>query len=227
MHILAFRHAPAEGIGSLADALARYRVGCRTIDLYREPEAACGLEEVAGVILMGGPMSVNDELAWIPREVLAIQGAGARGIPVLGICLGSQLIARALGARVYGNAVKEIGWSSIRWTEAAQGDALFTGFEGAETVFQWHGDTFDLPAGAELLAESAACRHQAFRAGGNVYGLQFHLEVTPEIIEDWLRQDAACGAGREAVAPVDAHDHADGMAALAATVFGRWCELLR
>ena len=109
------------------------------------------LADTAGLILMGGPMSANDDLPWIPPEIATIREAVHRGIPVLGICLGAQLIARALGARVYRNPEKEIGWSSLQWTAAASADPLFHGFRDPETVFQWHGETFDLPPGAEHL----------------------------------------------------------------------------
>jgi GMP synthase-like glutamine amidotransferase len=228
MHVLAFRHAPLEGIGTIAAALARHGVACR---LGGRALAGAGLQsrllpDTSGLILMGGPMSANDDLPWIPHEIAAIQEAVRRGIPVLGVCLGSQLIARALGARVYRNPQKEIGWFPLHWTPAASTDPLFHGFSGPETVFQWHGETFDLPPGAEHLAYSAACRHQAFRVGGNVYGIQFHLEVTSQIVADWLRQDAACGDLREATAAVDPHAHALRLAAVAATVFDRWCRLL-
>jgi GMP synthase-like glutamine amidotransferase len=259
MHVLAFRHSPSEGIGSIADALHQRDIACYPVDLYAQPKAPFSVDGASGLILMGGSMSVNDDLPWIPREVDAIRQAIERRIPVLGICLGSQLIARALGARVYPNAseaqrgayrapvgrpetnnwvaraaaplganmAKEIGWLPIRWTDEASRDPVFAGFRGSEIVFQWHGETFDLPPGAQLLAESEACTNQAFRTGDNIYGLQFHLEATPEIIADWVRQDAACGAAREAVIPIDPFAHAARLAETAATVFSRWCELLR
>ena len=145
---------------------------------------------------------------------------------MLGVCLGAQLIARALGSRVYRNTEKEIGWSPLHFTPAAASDPLFRGFSSPETVFQWHAETFDLPPEAEHLAYSSACRHQGFRVGRNVYGIQFHLEVTPEIVEEWLRQDAACGHLREAPSPIDPHAHAARLAEVAATVFDRWCALL-
>ena len=110
--------------------------------------------------------------------------------------------------------------------EAARTDPLFCGFSGSATVFQWHAETFDLPEGATHLAYSAACPHQAFRVGANVYGLQFHLEVTPAMIAEWLRQDEACGDLREATAPIDPHAHAMSLGTMAATVFDRWCGLL-
>jgi len=227
MRVLAFRHAPLEGIGSIADALERHGIGCHALDLYERPEPVPDLAGYVGLILMGGAMSANDDLPYLREEESAIREAVNRGLPVLGICLGSQLIARALGARVYRNAVKEIGWGRLDFTAAAASDRLFAGFAGAETVFQWHGETFDLPAGAELLGSSGACRNQAFRVAGNIYGLQFHLEVTPQMIEDWCRQDAACGDAREVEAPIDAHAHAGRLAEIAGAVFDRWCGLLR
>lgn len=226
MQVLAFRHAPLEGIGLIAAALERHHVTCRPVDLYTPPAEVPELADAAGLILMGGPMSVNDDLPWIRQEIAAIQSAAARGMPVLGVCLGAQLIARALGARVYPNGEKEIGWSPLHWTAAAGSDSLFAGLPNPQMVFQWHGETFDLPQGAEHLAYSDACRNQAFRARENVYGIQFHLEVTPEIVADWLRQDAACGDLREAVMPIDPDLHAAGLAEAAATVFDRWCRLL-
>ena len=171
-------------------------------------------------------MSANDDLPWIQHEIAAIREAVHRGIPVLGICLGAQLIARALGARVFRNPEKEIGWSPLHWTAAATTDPLFHGFSAPETVFQWHGETFDLPPDAEWLAYSEACRNQAFRAGAGVYGLQFHLEVTPAMIADWCAQDANCGDVRELEAPIDPRRNAARLAALSNIVFGRWCNLL-
>jgi GMP synthase-like glutamine amidotransferase len=221
MYVLAFKHAPLEGLGSIAAALQRHKVAQASACETGTPGPP------AGLILMGGPMSANDDLPWVPHELAAIREALHRGIPVLGVCLGAQLIARALGARVYPNTEKEIGWSPVHFTAAAAVDPLFHGFSDPETVFQWHAETFDLPPGAEHLAFSSACRHQAFRVGANVYGLQFHLEVTPGIVADWLRQDAACGGDlREATAPIDPSAHASRLAEVAATVFDRWCGLL-
>ena len=125
-------------------------------------------------------------------------------LPVLGVCLGSQLLAKALGSRVYANRVKEIGWYEVELLPAANDDRLFGGLctsprprPRAErekvTVFQWHGDTFDLPKGAVQLARSAQCENQAFRFGEAAYGLQFHMEVTAEIIDSWLCQSDNCG----------------------------------
>jgi GMP synthase-like glutamine amidotransferase len=111
-------------------------------------------------------------------------------------------------------------------TGAAAEDALFGGIPGPESVFHWHSDTWELPPGAERLAWSQACDNQAFRAGRNIYGLQFHLEVTPTMIEDWQIQDQNCGDVRELSAPLDAHTNSVRLEELSKVVFGRWCGLL-
>jgi GMP synthase-like glutamine amidotransferase len=222
--VLAFRHVPFEHLGLIADALAAHGVECRYVDLYESPRPP-GVEEGDGLIFMGGPMSVNDDLPYLREEVRIIQEATARNIPVLGVCLGSQLIARALGSSVYRNPVKEIGWYPVQFTESAAEDGMFEGL-AEETVFHWHGETFDLPRGAELLASSAACRHQAYRVGTNVYGLQFHLEVTPEMIVDWCTQDANCGDMREMEGTIDPEYNRARFEELSRMVFGRWCGVL-
>ena len=169
-------------------------------------------------------MSVNDPLPWLRQEERYITQAVASGVPILGICLGAQLLARCLGARVYPMGHKEIGWYPVRFTEAAQDDAMFAGMPREEMMFHWHGETFHLPPGAEKLAESDLCPNQAFRCGAGLYGLQFHPEVTPEIIASWCREDANCGDLREAKGPIDAEAHAERMRAVAHQVFGRWCD---
>jgi GMP synthase-like glutamine amidotransferase len=131
------------------------------------------------LIAMGGPMSVNDdaELPWLRPEKQCVREAVARDIPVLGVCLGAQLIASALGTRVVRNPVQEIGWFPIHAVSASQPTFHFP---SECVVFHWHGETFDLPDGAERLATSAGCENQAFQVGRHVIGLQFHLETTPE-----------------------------------------------
>lgn len=223
--ILALRHIPFEDLGLIADSLTARDIEYEYADLYAGDEP--DIHSADGLVLMGGPMSANDNLPYLRREMELIGEAASAGLPILGVCLGSQLIAKALGARVYKNPVKEIGWYKVHWTEAAARDPLHQGLSSSETVFQWHGETFDLPPGAELLATSRACRHQAYRVGSNIYGLQYHLEVTPHIVADWLRQDANCGDLREIRTPVDPHAHAPRLKELAAQVFGRWCSLAR
>lgn len=224
LNVAVVRHVPFEDLGTLAAALDRADAGYSYVDLYRDPEAPVSLSN-AGLILMGGPMSANDDADYIRRELRLISEFVEAGKPVLGICLGSQLIAKAAGARVYRNAVKEIGWAHLHWTEAGRRDPLFTGLHQPENVFHWHGETFDLPAGADWLAYSDSCRHQAFRLG-NVYGLQFHLEVTPAMIKDWLGQEVNRPDVSDLAAPVDPDLDALRLCEIAETVFGRWTKLL-
>ena len=139
-----------------------------------------GINEIDLLIIMGGPMSVNDEneLPWLIREKRFICDAIDNGKPVLGICLGAQLIASAMGAKIFPNAFKEIGWFPIQGISSIDSSAFR--FPASAEVFHWHGETFDLPTGAILLARSEGCENQAFQIGKSVIGLQFHLETTPE-----------------------------------------------
>jgi GMP synthase (glutamine-hydrolysing) len=227
MKILAFRHVPFEGAGRIASVAADRGFQIDYADLYSYTHEARlpDITEYAALIFLGGPMSVNDDLPYLRQEEELIRQALARNQPVMGICLGAQLMARALGAGVYRNCQKEIGWFDLRFTESASRDPLFAGLE-SETVFHWHGETFDLPPGAEWLVSSDRCRHQAFKAGHLSYGLQFHLEVTPEMIADWCLQDDNCGDVRELDGPIDPRQGEARMADLAEVVFGRWCSLL-
>jgi GMP synthase-like glutamine amidotransferase len=224
MRVLAFRHVPFEHLGLIAETLEERGISFEYQDLYQSGVVP-SLDGVAGLIFMGGPMSVNDDLPYISQELDLVRLAVARNIPVLGVCLGSQLIAKALGGSVYPNPVKEIGWFPVEFYGAVR-DPLFAGLTGSEVVFHWHGETFDLPPGAALLASSDACRHQAFRVRNNVYGLQFHLEVTPEMIADWCGQDANCGDLREIEQPIDPNYNSARLRQLAGAVFARWCDLL-
>jgi len=226
MRVLAFRHVPFEGLGLIEPALTQRQIAVEFADLYQTDAAPPDTSAYAALVFLGGPMSVNDDLPFLRQEMEFVRQAVARRQPVLGICLGAQLIARALGATVQRNPAKEIGWYPLSFTEASAEDRLFRGLS-AETVFHWHGETFDLPAGAELLATSELCRNQAYRIGESVYGLQFHLEVTPEMIADWCAQDANCGDVRELELAIDPAFQASRMAELSDMVFGRWGDTLR
>jgi GMP synthase (glutamine-hydrolysing) len=226
MRVVAFRHGVSEDLGLLQPSLDEHGITVEFADLDRSPAALPDLAGASGLVFMGGTMSVNDDLPFLATEMSAIQRAVAARQPVLGICLGAQLIAKALGARVYRNPVKEIGWFDVHWTDAARHDLLFAGLDGSETFLQWHNDTFELPDGATHLAWSEQCSHQAFRAGANVYGLQFHLEANPAIIRDWCAKDAACGQP-ELDAPIDPERDRIRLAGLAKLIFGRWCALLK
>lgn len=220
--VLVFRHVRFEHLGRIAPALEINGIGWEYVDESGDPD----LDSVAGLISMGGPMSANDDLPCLRRELRSIEQAVAAGKPVLGVCLGAQMIAKALGAKVYKNRVKEIGWAPVYWTEEAGRDALFGGLSEPETVLHWHGETFDMPVGAERLAWSDGCRNQAFRVGAGVYGLQFHLEVTPEMVAGWCREDENAGDMRELAAPIDPYLNAARLAELADLVFGCWAKSL-
>jgi GMP synthase-like glutamine amidotransferase len=174
-----FQHVPFEGLGSIEPWLAAAGFEITSTRFF-ESAVLPDLNEIDLLVVMGGPMSVNDEaeLPWLFQEKRFIHQAIEAGRPVLGICLGAQLIASAMGAGVYRNPVKEIGWLPIQGL-AANDTAVFS-FPATEKVFHWHGETFDLPAGAVRLAKSAGCENQAFQLGRSVIGLQFHLETTPE-----------------------------------------------
>jgi GMP synthase (glutamine-hydrolysing) len=217
--VLAFRHVPFEHLGRISDSLASRQIEYEYVDLFSGASVP-DISAAAGLIFMGGPMSANDDLPYIRQELDLIEKAVSFGKPILGVCLGSQLIAKALGARVYRNPAKEIGWYPVYWTEAGRAELQLS---APETVFHWHGETFDLPSGAELLAYSDLCSHQAYRVGNNIYGLQFHLEVTPEMIADWLTQDANCGDVREVATPINTNAHAARLEELSRQVFGHWC----
>lgn len=161
-----------------------------SVDLFAETPKVLPLDAAAGLVILGGPMNV-DEVETYPfllTELDWIRQAVDRELPLLGICLGAQLLAKALGNRVYHNPVKEIGWYEVELLPAARDDRLFGGRGPVETVFQWHGDTFDLPEGAVHLARSASCPSQAFRVGQSAYGVQFHVEMTPRLIDEWLEE---------------------------------------
>ncbi|MHB1038413.1 MAG: type 1 glutamine amidotransferase [Pirellulales bacterium] len=186
--VLVFRHAPHETLGILADEFDRAGLATRDVELFADLPQSFRADRLSGLVVMGGPMNVDqtDLYPFLRPEIGWIRAAVDAELPVLGICLGSQLLAKALGARVYANRTKEIGWYAIDLTEAAADDALLAGCRRTETVFQWHGDTFDLPPGSVQLAGAAACPRQAFRHGRRAWGLQFHLEVTAEMVADWL-----------------------------------------
>jgi GMP synthase-like glutamine amidotransferase len=182
MKVQVFQHVPFEDIGSMARWFAARGIVPGYTRFFDDP----GLPSLDGLdllVVMGGPMSVNDEARcpWLAAEKAFIRQAMERGVGVLGICLGAQLIASAAGARVYPNRAKEIGWFPIQGSGPSQAVPQEAPRLPPEIrVFHWHGETFDLPPGAHRLASSAACENQAFAIGQHVVGLQFHLETTPE-----------------------------------------------
>jgi GMP synthase-like glutamine amidotransferase len=174
------QHVPFEGLGSILE-WANRRAGELSATKFFEDPAFPDLREVDLLVIMGGPMSVNDEsqYAWLTAEKKFIRDAIEAGKAVLGVCLGAQLVASALGSPVYAISEKEIGWFPVSRTEDASASMGNFLFPHQADVFHWHGETFDLPEGASRLASSPACPNQAFQLRRRVIGLQFHLEVTP------------------------------------------------
>ena len=226
MSILVFRHSQREGLGLFEQPLIDRGVGYRIVELADASHWTLSAGEYAGVISLGGAMSAMDPLPGFDQELFILHDAAMRGRPVLGICLGAQLAARALGAAIGRSPVKEIGWKQVRLTASGSGDRLFRHMGSKQTVFQWHEDTFALPVGAERLAWSEACPNQGFRWGERVYGLQFHPEATPAAIEEWMREDEGCGEGREMTAPADPSFAIEARRALARHLMEEWLNLL-
>ncbi|HEX9144737.1 MAG TPA: gamma-glutamyl-gamma-aminobutyrate hydrolase family protein [Candidatus Binatia bacterium] len=185
--VLVFQHVPHEDLGTLNNLLRLAGFEIHTMKFW-SAGAPANLEGFAALIVLGGPMGVYeaDKYSYLTAETELIETAVKNDLPLLGICLGSQLIANALGARVYPSGIKEIGWYDLTPTADAGNDPLLRHLNATEKVFQWHGDTFDLPNGAIHLASSPLCPNQAFRYGRNAYALQFHLEVDSKMIDTWL-----------------------------------------
>lgn len=217
--VLVLRHEPFEHLGHFAPVLEANQIAYRYHDLGEPiPDDPFG-----ALIVMGGPMSANDDLPGLHDELTMIGQALRDDLPLLGVCLGSQLIAKALGAKVYPNTELEIGWEPVWLTYDGQEDAVFRGGSTPETFFHWHGETFDLPSGAEWLAYSKKCRHQAYRYGRRTYGIQFHPEITREMIVDWCVQPVNCGDVSMLAEPIHPglHDPQDA----ARRMFQAWLDL--
>ena len=175
------QHVPFEGLGSIASWAKTHRAQISRTRLFAD-EALPSADEIDLLAVLGGPMGVYDErdYPWLIREKEFLKQAIDAGTHILGVCLGAQLIAEVLGAKVYPNDHKEIGWFPIEGVRAVPSGSIGKVLSNAGKVFHWHGDTYDLPAGATHLAKSHACKHQAFSVGDQILALQFHLETTPD-----------------------------------------------
>ena len=183
-----FRHARTEGPGFFAEYLDRRAIPWRLLRIDEGESVPATPEAFSGLVFMGGPMSVNDDLPWIPTILNLIRAAVGPQVPVLGHCLGGQLMARALGATVGKNAVKEIGWGRCEVAQDPVARQWF-GDVHAFDAFHWHGETFSLPAGAARILSSPNCDNQAFALGPHL-GMQCHVEMTENLIKAWCRGGA-------------------------------------
>jgi GMP synthase (glutamine-hydrolysing) len=227
--VTVLQHYGCETLGAIADALRRAQIEWSYFSLADPTSGAPDVREADGLIVLGGPFSVYlpERYPFVRSEMKLIQRTLELGKPILGICLGSQLLAAALGAAVHGASVPEIGWLPVQLEPVAHDDRLFHGLPSSFVTCVWHGDVFDLPRGAVSLAHSRMTRCQAFRYGPNVYGLLFHLEMQPAMVaecvnafEPRLRQAGIDPA--HCVAEADAH--LAKLAPVAEAVFGRWTE---
>ncbi len=175
--IYIFRHTPPEGPGYFGDFLERQQIPYRVIGVDVGEALPTSLDETSALVFMGGPISVNDALPWIEPELALIRQAVASNMPVLGHCLGGQLISKALGGTIQANPVKEFGWFDVMQHNSTAAQSWLSGLPQQFPVFHWHGESFSLPSGADLILSSAGCRHQAFVIG-NTLALQCHVEMT-------------------------------------------------
>ncbi|MDX1375764.1 MAG: type 1 glutamine amidotransferase [Burkholderiales bacterium] len=225
-----FRHVRSEGPGYFATVLERRSIPHCMIAVDAAEPVPRAAREFSGLVFMGGPMSVNDDLPWLAPSFALARDAVRHDVPLLGHCLGAQLIAKALGAEVRRNAVKEIGWGAVAVSDNALAREWFDARSGF-IAFHWHGETFGLPRGATRVLENAHCANQAFVLGKHL-GLQCHLEMTAELVRLWARVG---GAEIDAAAASPAVQSADAMQldlearcaalhAVADRIYARWLE---
>lgn len=192
--VVVLRFSPIEGAGYLGEFLTQKGILWTQVNVDAGDSVPEDINGFSGLVLMGGPMSVNDELPWIPGVLKLVRQAVENGIPVLGHCLGGQLMSKALGGQISRNPVKEIGWGGVSKVGHNPAPDWLGDLPPSFEVFQWHGETFSIPEGAERLLESAFCQNQAFLLNNRHLGLQCHIEMTAPMIEAW------CKAGADEIA---------------------------
>jgi GMP synthase (glutamine-hydrolysing) len=229
--IWVLQHTACETLGTIADALEAEALAWQYVRVFEGKAVPGEIGDAGGLIVMGGPMGVyeQDRYPHLKHELQLIESALKAGKPILGVCLGSQLLAAALGAAVTKGSRKEIGWYPIRLTEAADNDRLWRGAPREFMAMHWHGDVFELPARAVSLASSALTALQAFRYGNSAYGILFHLEMTEEMIGemaaafgDELRQ----AGGDEPRLAAESAANCARLQTIGETVFSRWARLV-
>jgi GMP synthase-like glutamine amidotransferase len=228
--VLVLQHTPEETLGTIAEVLSAGGHGWRYIRPFANEPVPATLD-VAGLVVLGGPMGAYEtrRFGFLTDELALIASALDQQKPILGVCLGSQLLASALGARVYQGPAKEIGWYRVQIHADMHRDRLFGSLGRTFTAFHWHGDTFDIPKGACELGHSAITLHQGFRYATNAYGLQFHLEVTDQIINDLVasfgHELAEAHTDRDTLLAGKA-EHLTEMQTLGREVYTAWAKML-
>lgn len=179
-----FRHITCEGPGYFADVLENYNIPYELICIDQGEFPPPDIDNISALVFMGGPMSVNDDIPWIHQELEIIRQAISIDLPVLGHCLGGQLISKALGGIITANPVKEIGWLPVQKIDNDVSHDWLAGFKDESTLFHWHGETFSIPDGATAILKSHNCANQGF-AIGNTLALQCHVEMTAPMVSEW------------------------------------------
>lgn len=222
-----FRHIECEGPGYLEVVLKRYDIPFELIAIDQQASVPSSIDNCSGLVFMGGTMSVNDDLPWIEQELTLIRQADEKSLPVLGHCLGGQLISKALGGSITANAVKEMGWHLVQRIENPEANNWLTTsayeFEG----FHWHGETFSIPAGATPILKSRYCDNQAF-VKNNILALQCHVEMNADMVTEWTQLYAhdintpseSVQSAEQMVEHLDAR--IDAMQEVADTLYVRW-----
>ncbi|MGD8558768.1 MAG: type 1 glutamine amidotransferase [Gammaproteobacteria bacterium] len=229
--IAIFRHLEYEGPGYLADFLDNHQIPHTLIRIDQHDPVPQSISDFSAMVFMGGPMSVNDDLPWIDEEAALIKQAIKVDMPLLGHCLGGQLIARAMGATIDKNPVTEIGWHAVQQVDNPVAHKWLNTLPHSFDVFHWHGETFAVPDGASLLLSSQYCPHQAF-AIGNTLALQCHIEMTAPMVKEWAAKNAD-----ELKTPSDSLQSAEQMTAdvynrveklqpIADVIYQRWIQAL-
>lgn len=183
--VLIFRHVDCEGPGYLGEFLGVRNIPLALVRVDEGEPPPREITRCSGLVFMGGPMSVGDPLPWIDSEIELIREAHARGVPILGHCLGAQLISKALGGRIEANDVSEIGWYQVERLKGELADQWLGDLPSRFEVFHWHKDTFSLPKGATPILRSDLCRNQGFVLGKTL-ALQCHTEVTAKMVKEWM-----------------------------------------
>ncbi len=225
-----FRHAPTEGPGHFATYLDRHRIPWRIVGLDVGEAVPSDPSAFSGLTFMGGPMSVNDDIPWIAPVLKLIRDSVAADVPVLGHCLGGQLMSKALGGSVARNPIKEIGWGDVSVVDAPSAREWFGHAAPAFRSFHWHGETFTIPPGAQRVLTNAYCENQAFVLGKHL-GMQCHVEMTPEMIDSWCSSGAGeiARSSSPAVQSVEAikaesGQRLDALHAVAEGAYDRWVQ---
>ena len=229
--LLVCQHVPYEILGTLDPLLRRSGFRIRYVNFGRNPDERPSLDGYAALIILGGPMNADDIAGYphLATELELIQEALQRDVSILGICLGAQLLAKALGGKVLAGVGREIGWHDVEVTDDGLVDPVLSTFGQRNEVFQWHDDAIELPSDALHLAGSERCRTQAFRYGEHAYGFQFHLEADGALIERWLdvpQHQSVFTDGQLDRGPIRdrINDSIQPLMQLSNRTFGRWIE---